>query len=62
MQATVVLVAEQDLEPRQRLAGWLRQAGYQVLTIARPPGRRALLRAAAHQRIDGAAAHAALPA
>lgn len=35
-QPTVVLVVDQDPEPRQRMAGWLMDAGYQVLTCPGP--------------------------
>jgi hypothetical protein len=35
-QSTVVLVVDQDPEPRQRVAGWLREAGYEVLTCPGP--------------------------
>jgi hypothetical protein len=34
--STVVLVVEQDPGPRRRLAGWLTQAGCQVLTCPGP--------------------------
>ncbi|SRR6266540_535901 len=32
----VVLVVDQDPQPRERMAGWLMQAGYQVLTCPGP--------------------------
>jgi len=35
-QAAVVLVVEQDPGPRERVAGWLREAGYQVLACPGP--------------------------
>lgn len=35
-QPTVVLVVDQDSEPREQMAGWLMEAGYEVLTCPGP--------------------------